>query len=137
MKRPPSLQPLPASASRLFVGVDISAQTAVVAWIVPGEPVTHPIALEQTASGFLALQDRLLATGVAPAHLLIVPEATGTSWLKLAITLVQAGFTVSVINPAQAHEFAKALLKRAETDAIDAQTLAQLAERLQPPLHCP
>ena len=64
--------------------------------------------------------------------MLIVLEATGTYWLKLAITLVQAGFTVSVINPAQAHDFAKALLKRAKTDAIDAQTLAQLAERLQP-----
>jgi transposase len=30
----------------------------------------------------------------------MVLEATGTSWLKLAITLVQAGFIVSVINPA-------------------------------------
>ena len=36
-------------------------------------------------------------------------------------------FQVSVINPAQAHHFAKALLQRAKTDAIDAQTLAQLA----------
>jgi transposase len=39
---------------------------------------------------------------------------------------------VSVINPAQAHHFAKALLKRAKTDAIDAQTLAQLAMVLRP-----
>jgi transposase len=37
-----------------------------------------------------------------------------------------------VINPSQAHDFAKALLKRAKTDAIDAQTLAQLAALLQP-----
>jgi transposase len=37
-----------------------------------------------------------------------------------------------VINPSQAHHFAKALLKRAKTDAIDAQTLAQLAMTLQP-----
>ena len=37
-----------------------------------------------------------------------------------------------MINPAQAHHFAKALLKRAKTDAIDAQTLAQLAMILQP-----
>jgi transposase len=39
---------------------------------------------------------------------------------------------VSVINPGQAHHSAKALLKRAKTDAIDAQTLAQLAMVLQP-----
>ena len=37
-----------------------------------------------------------------------------------------------MINPSQAHDFAKALLKRAKTDAIDAQTLAQRAALLQP-----
>jgi len=42
------------------------------------------------------------------------------------------GFVVSVINPAQAHHFAKAPLKRTKTDAIDAQTLDQLAMVLQP-----
>ena len=43
------------------------------------------------------------------------------------MTLTRAGFALSVINPAQAHHFARALLKQAKTDAIDAQTLAQLA----------
>jgi hypothetical protein len=37
-----------------------------------------------------------------------------------------------VINPSQAHDFAKALLKRTKTAASDAQTLAQLAALLQP-----
>ncbi len=59
-------------------------------------------------------------------------EATGSYWITLATTLHAAGFAVSVINPAQAHHFAKALLKRAKTDAIDTQTLAQLAAVLQP-----
>src|SRR5438034_7728060 len=59
-------------------------------------------------------------------------EATGTYWMALATPLVQAGFAVAVINPAQAHAFAKALLKRAKTDVIDAQTLTQLAALLQP-----
>ena len=57
----------------------------------------------------------------------MVMEATGSYWISLATHLVHEGFVVSVINPAQAHHFAKALLKRAKTDAIDAQTLAQLA----------
>ncbi len=39
---------------------------------------------------------------------------------------------VSVVNPAQAHHVAKALLQRAKTDAIDARTLTQLAALLQP-----
>jgi transposase len=59
-------------------------------------------------------------------------EATGSYWISLATALVEAGFAVSVINPKQAHDFANALLKRAKTDAIDAQTLAQLAAMLQP-----
>jgi len=59
-------------------------------------------------------------------------EATGSYWMSLATRLVHEGFVVSVINPAQAHHFAKALLKRAKTDAIDAQTLAQLAMIFQP-----
>jgi transposase len=46
--------------------------------------------------------------------------------------LAQAGFCVSIVNPAQAHHFAKALLKRAKSDAIDAQTLTCLAALLQP-----
>jgi transposase len=37
-----------------------------------------------------------------------------------------------VLTPSPAHDFAKALLKRAKTDAIDAQTLAQRAALVQP-----
>jgi transposase len=74
----------------------------------------------------------LFLTHVAPGQVLVVMEATGTYWLSLATFLVRQGFVVSAINPAQAHSFAKALLRRAKTDAIDAQTLAQLAALLQP-----
>jgi transposase len=34
-------------------------------------------------------------------------EATGSYWIALASTLHQAGFAVRVINPAQAHHFAR------------------------------
>ena len=76
--------------------------------------------------------NKLQATGHDPSHILLVMEATGSYWISLATRLVHDGFRVSVINPSQAHHFAKALLKRAKTDAIDAQTLAQLAMILQP-----
>ena len=66
------------------------------------------------------------------AETLVVLEATGSYWITLATTLAPWGDAVSVINPSQAHDFAKALLKRAKTDAIDAQTLAQLGALLQP-----
>ncbi len=131
---------MPETASRphkLFVGVDIAAATATAAWQTPDGDVSRPFTLEQTPRGFTLLQQRLLAFGYVPAEILVVMEATGSSWMTLATWLVQAGFAVSVINPAQAHHFAKALLKRAKTDTIDAQTLTRLAALLQPALWTP
>ena len=117
---------------RLFVGVDIAATTATVAWQVAGGPAIRPFTIEQSRQGFAALERRLRATKHAPAQILVVMAATGSSWWSLATALADAGCAVSVINAAQAHHFAKALLKRAKTDAIDARTLAQLAALLQP-----
>jgi len=124
--------PLPPPVYRLFVGIDIAAATATCAWSQPHASVTRPLTIEQTPAGIAQLHSRLRATGVAPADTLVVMEATGSYWITLATTLHAAGYAVSVINPAQAHHFAKALLKRAKTDAIDAQTLTQLAATLQP-----
>ena len=116
----------------LFVGVDSAAQTFTTVWMTPDTSPSRPVALDQTPQGFAALQARLLTTGHAAADILVVMEATGSSWVALATTLAQSGFAVAVINPDQAHNFAKALLQRAQTDAIDARTLARLAATLQP-----
>ena len=83
-------------------------------------------------AGFAALQRRLAASGVAPAEVLVVMEATGNYWVAFAVALHEAGYRVSVVNPRQAHHFAKAQLRRAKTDALDAQDLARLAAALQP-----
>jgi transposase len=115
------------------VGVDIASRDFTVAHLVPGTtPKCEPKPFEQTASGFEGLQQRLRAYGLEPASILIVMEATASYWMNLATTLSQAGFAVSVINPAQAHQFAKAQLKRAKTDTLDAQTLAELAQAFIP-----
>lgn len=98
-----------SSTYRVFVGVDIAAKTVIVAWLCPGEPISFA----QTPAGFTLLKQTLLALADAPAHVLIVMEATGVYWEKLALSLVQTGFVVSVIHPPQVHDFAKALLKRA------------------------
>jgi transposase len=116
----------------LFVGVDIAAQTATVATQRPGTKASRSFTIDQTPEGYTSLLHQLQVTGFTPGQVLVVMEATGSYWISLATRLVREGFAVSVINPAQAHHFAKALLKRAKTDAIDAQTLAQLAMVLQP-----
>ena len=78
------------------------------------------------------MHHRLLKVGAKPDETLVVMEATGIYWLSFATFLARLGYAVSIVNPSQAHHFAKALLKRAKTDAIDAQTLTQLAALLQP-----
>jgi len=127
----------PESQYQLFVGVDISAASAAVAWMQPGGKVTRSFTIEQNPQGFSLLQQKILATGCIGSKVLIVMEATGCYWIALATTLVEFGFQVSVVNPAQAHHFAKALLKRSKTDAIDAQTLAKLARLLLPAVWTP
>lgn len=121
-----------AASYRLFVGIDIAKASASVAWMSTERTLSRVMTIEQTLQGFRTLQQRLLSTGYAAQSILVVMEATGSYWMNLALSLTQADFRVSVINPDQAHHFAKALLKRAKTDAIDAQTLAQLAALLQP-----
>jgi transposase len=118
---------------KLFVGVDIAAATATVAWCEAGAKPSRPFTIAQTPHGFTELHACLGTTGYAPCDILVVLEATGTYWMRLAVTLAEVGYYVSVINPKQAHDFAKAVLQRAKTDAIDAQTLARLGALLQPP----
>jgi transposase len=121
-----------AQTYTLFVGVDIAATTAAVSTQRSGTNASRSFTIDQTPEGYTKLVHQLQATGHVPSRILVVMEATGSYWISLATHLVHEGFVVSVINPAQAHHFAKALLKRAKTDAIDAQTLAQLAMVLQP-----
>lgn len=119
-------------AAQWTIGIDVAAQSVAVSWMaVDGRP-SKAQTFAQTQGGFDQLHAYLVGHGIVPAHALVVIEATGSYWITLATTLHTLGYGVSVINPAQAHAFAKALLKRLKTDAIDAQTLAQLGAALQP-----
>ncbi len=123
--------------THLCVGIDIAAATFTAAWARTDTPVTPAHTYHQTPHGFAALQTQLAATTVAPADTLVVMEATGSYWIALAVILHTAGYRVSVINPLQAHHFAKAQLRRAKTDALDAQDLCHLAAVLRPPVWTP
>jgi len=105
-----------------YVGIDIAAYSAQVA-VLNGPTFS----IEQTTTGHQQLIDCLHDLSPEPDLTLIVMEATGVYWMQLAHTLYEAGFAVSIINPAQAHYFAKALLVRSKSDPIDACYLAQLA----------
>jgi len=128
----------PAPDYRLFVGVDIAAASFVATWTQSGPPPQRPRTFAQSHDGFAAFQAALAATHIPPSQTLIVLEATGSYWITLAVTLHQAGYAVSVVNPAHVHAFSRSLRRRAKTDALDAQlitlfALERVPERWTPP----
>lgn len=100
---------------KCFSGVDVSHKDFTAALLQPGQEqkdkakdknkpkLVSATPFAQTAEGFAKFIAKLNATGYAPSEHLIVMEATGAYWIALAVALCQAGFAVSVINPAQAH----------------------------------
>ena len=132
MTRDPS-----APRFQLFVGVDIAAASFTATWTLPGPPRERPRTFAQTPDGFAAFQAALGSTAVQPAKTLIVLEATGSYWITLAVTLHQASYAVSVVNPAHVHAFARSLPRRAKTDALDAQLITLFALERVPPCWTP
>lgn len=115
----------------LFVGVDISALSFDVSLYIPSvsrndkpEKARHYLHNEENYRRFIQYLGSRIAT---PSTTLVVMEATSTYWINLALFLKQAGFAVSVINPASARHYALSELKTTKTDAIDAQNLANMA----------
>ena len=65
---------------------------------------------------------------------LVVIEATGGLELPLAAVLTAAALPVTIINPRQARDFARATGRLAKTDRLDAQTLAEFGAAVKPPV---
>lgn len=108
----------------VFVGIDVSKRQLDVAVRPQGRAFSaanHPRGIAKVA--------KLLAE-MRPAS--IVVEASGGLEKQLVYGLAAAGLAVAVVNPRQAHNFAKSLGLRAKTDAIDAQMLAHFAEAIRP-----
>ena len=64
--------------------------------------------------------------------LLVVLEAKGGMEMLAALALAEEGTALSVVNPRQAREFAKASGRLAKTDDIDAHSLAHFAQAIRP-----
>ena len=109
-----------------FVGIDVSKARLDVASHPTG--ATHSVAND--ANGIKTLVEQLRA--VKP--LLVVLEATGGIERAVVRALVAAELPVTVTNPRQVREFAKATGQLAKTDVLDAQILARFAEAVRPAL---
>lgn len=107
-----------------FLGIDVSKTQLDLAVRPEGTTAQFP----NTPEGIAAC-----VTAVTPwVPTVIVIEATGGFERAIVAALVVAGLPVAVINPRQAHNFAKATGQLAKTDALDAQVLAWFGEAMRP-----
>lgn len=110
-------------SSLVFAGIDVSQARLDVA-VSDGQ--TWSVPHDESAITTLVAQ-------LAAHHpTLIVLEATGGLEIPLTSALATAGLPVVVVNPRQVRDFARAKGLLAKTDALDAQVLAQFAERIRP-----
>ena len=115
-----------AKAIPVFVGIDVSKARFDIALYPSGTPESFPN--DEVAVSNLVKKLRT----VKPA--LIVLEASGGIERSLVRALVVAGLPVTVANPRQVRDFAKATGRLAKTDVLDAQMLARFAEAVRPAL---
>ena len=108
----------------IFVGIDVSKATLEIALDDSAKTQT----LGNNEAGIKALLARLEPLRDAVAVVLL--EATGGLEQAAAAALCANGFAVMVVNPRQAHDFAKALGYLSKTDSTDAKALSHFARTL-------
>jgi transposase len=106
-----------------YVGVDIAKSTLAV------HLLDQAWSSANTAAGHAELIERF-RTFDHPAH--VICEATGGYERALVTALHQAGVAVTVVNPRQVRDFARAGGWLAKTDRIDASLLSHDGEKFQP-----
>lgn len=117
---------------RTVVGIDVAARTLAVAVLEGGGPPGPAEEVANAPGGGRRVIEGLERRGADPAATLPVMEATGTYWVGAAAALAGAGWPVAVVAPASAKAYARARLRRAKTDAIDAAVLAAYGRDLRP-----
>ena len=86
-----------------------------------------------TADGVKTLIQWCARQGVPVEQTHAVMEATGPYHEQAATQIYDAGLKVSVVNPANVHDFGRALAVRSKTDAIDSLVLARFGAAMNPP----
>lgn len=107
-----------------FIGIDVSKSTLDVS--IEPDGMTLHVAYDEAGIG------QIVARLKKTAPTLIVMEATGGLEVRIATELASEGLPVSVINPRQARDFAKATGRLAKTDQVDAAMLAEFAKAIRP-----
>jgi len=107
-----------------FVGIDVAKENFEVFFLATDTGLN----LSYDAAGIQALLEHLKPL----PRSLIVMEATGGLERRLAAELMDAGFAVAVVNPRLPFHFGQGIGRVAQTDRIDARTLARFAHDVKP-----
>lgn len=110
-----------------IVGVDIAKPTLEIA----SPDLVLPSLVENHLTGFRPVI-KLLAKSPFPVH--VVCEATGPYHRAFVHALHEAQIPVSVVNPRQVRDFARARGQLAKTDPIDARMLVDYGRTMHPAL---
>ncbi len=112
------------------LGVDIAKLKFDVCLIKENGKAKHKV-FANTTHGFEQLAAWLISHRVGSLHICL--EATGSYGEALAFHLFDAGYRVSVVNPAAVKAFAASRLTRTKTDKVDAELIARFCLLQQPP----
>lgn len=111
--------------SLVYIGADVAKDSIELFCAA----LRLPCSIENSASGFKRL---LAALKNASSQVHLLCEATGPYHRALVRALHEAGVLVSVMNPRQVRDFARASGRLAKTDKIDAKVLADFGAKMQP-----
>jgi transposase len=105
-----------------FIGIDVSKANLDIF-----DPATGHQRVANTAAAV-----KMLAECWRNRSVFVLFEATGRYDSRLRQSLAAGGISFARVNPLRARDFARAAGFLAKTDAVDAQMLALMAERLRP-----
>jgi transposase len=112
-----------------YLGVDVSKEYLDAVLLREGQDA-ETAQFANTRAGFNRLRHFLKKRQVVPLHSCL--EATGSYGDALALFLHEAGYRVSVVNPARIKAYADSRLSRNKTDASDAALIADFCRTQQP-----
>jgi transposase len=116
-----------------ILGIDVAKDSLAVALLGPSTPRKRTF--PNTPAGHQELLSWLHKQHLSEIQACL--EATGSYADAIAEALHDAGYAVSVINPARIAAYAKSRLSRNKTDPADAVLIAQFAQSEQPPRWTP
>ena len=113
-----------------FLGIDVSKRKLDVALLHGGKSRSKVV--DNSSAGHEQLERWLSAQGAGAQTTQVCLESTGSYGERIAFRLADAGWWVSVVNPAQVKGYAQGELARNKTDRSDAALLARFCERMRP-----